>query len=74
MPSTINNIEIFNNQGEIFPSTVKDKTNTASFDFWYNNSEAFNYLFYFDTNTYYFCRPIGNRFYTRNGQLGLFVK
>lgn len=44
MPTPNNSIEIFDSQGDIFPSTSANNVKTTDFDFFFNNREVFPYL------------------------------
>jgi hypothetical protein len=45
MATPNNNIEIFNNQGEIFPSLSRNDVKTTDFDFYSADGGVFPYLF-----------------------------
>ncbi len=44
MPTPTNSIEIFNTQGEIFPSISANNVKTTGFDFYFSNGNVFDYL------------------------------
>ncbi|MEK6879655.1 MAG: hypothetical protein AABY22_08620 [Nanoarchaeota archaeon] len=44
MATAKNDIEIFNTQGEIFPSTSADNVKTTDFNFFFPGNEIFPYL------------------------------